>query len=76
MLAETRIWAANLNAEGFWDMPFDDGQRGLDGAQWTLAAIHEGRTHVVQRWSPERGAFYALCLQLVDAVGCAEFPDY
>lgn len=36
-----------------------------DGAEWILEGVENGRYHVVDRWSPEKGAFRETALMLV-----------
>jgi hypothetical protein len=49
----------------FWELPGPNTSLGLDGAQWVLEGAHEGRYHVVDRWSPEGGPYRDLCLMLL-----------
>jgi hypothetical protein len=56
-----------LREAGFWDLPpieqvAPDVVR-VDGAQWILEGVENGRYHVVDRWSPD-GIYKELCLQL------------
>lgn len=50
-----------LERAGFWSMPTRDSRRGLDGAEWVLEGVRGGEYHVVDRWSPEAGAFRECC---------------
>ena len=41
---------------GFWEMPTyleNPDFIGVDGAQWLMEGVRDGRYHVVDRWSPE-----------------------
>ncbi len=38
---------------------------GVDGAQWIVEGIKDGRYKVVDRWSPEKGAVRALGLTML-----------
>ena len=49
----------------FWELPGPDTNLGLDGAQWVLEGVREGRYHVMDRWSPESGSYRDLCLLLL-----------
>ena len=41
----------------FWNLPvlFDDHAVHLDGADWIFEGVRDGRYHVIERWSPDRG---------------------
>ncbi|HEY7373366.1 MAG TPA: hypothetical protein VIF57_14490 [Polyangia bacterium] len=57
-------WAAlvrAVEAAGFWGLPLEGGNIGLDGASWILEGKRGGSQHVVVRWSPEGNAFRAAC---------------
>ena len=41
-----------LEAWQFWEQPTEQPSFGLDGSQWILEGVAEGRYHVVDRWSP------------------------
>jgi hypothetical protein len=46
-----------LAAAHFWGLPTvpaPDGTVGLDGAQWVIEGLSDGRYHVVDRWTPDR----------------------
>jgi len=46
-----------LEAADFWRLPTvpaSDGTVGLDGAQWVIEGLSDGRYHVVDRWTPDR----------------------
>lgn len=45
-----------LNKEGFWELQVTSNVIGLDGAQWIIEALSEGRYHLVDRWTPEEGS--------------------
>jgi hypothetical protein len=47
-----------LLSTGFWRQPTvppPGGGMGVDGAQWIYEGVANGRYHVVDRWSPQRG---------------------
>jgi hypothetical protein len=60
---------ANLSRIDFWRMETNSGGAGLDGAQWIMEGVHDGRYHVVDRWSPESGAYREACLLFVELAG-------
>ncbi len=51
--------------EGFWELPCRDDSMGLDGAQWIIEALSEGRYHLVDRWTPEEGSVRKIGLYLL-----------
>lgn len=50
--AQWHCLKALLVATRFWDMPSTDKSGGLDGAEWIVEGIHNGKYHIVERWSP------------------------
>jgi hypothetical protein len=63
-----------INVAPFWDLPPRSGYRGMDGADFTLEGLREGRYHFVQRWSPdpERDTdnFYFACYGMNELASC------
>ena len=60
----------------FWNVPTELQRAdsiGCDGAQWILEGVREGRYHVVDRWSPGRGAYQRVALFLVVKLGGLHF---
>ena|SRR3989338_3048472 len=45
----------------FWKLPVKDDVMGLDGTQWIIEGVKEGRYHIVDRWTPGSGDFYDTC---------------
>ena len=58
-----------VSRASFWDLPQVDDRIGYDGFWWTLEASDAGRQHRVTRWSPEPGAYWALCEYMLEASG-------
>jgi len=57
----TTLLLARLGQAHFWELPPRNGPGGVDGAQWVLEGVENGRYHVVDRWSPgETDAVYTL----------------
>jgi hypothetical protein len=48
-----------------WNMPIKDCNMGRDGAQWLIEGVWKGRYHIVDRWTPEKGAFREAALYLI-----------
>jgi hypothetical protein len=52
---DLETFARLLAAARFWQLPttpLPNGMMGLDGAQWMLEGLSDGRYHIVDRWSP------------------------
>jgi len=54
-----------LNESGFWKMPTNVPDFGLDGAQWVLEAKIGGKYHVVDRWAGYESEIGQFCLDLL-----------
>ena len=59
---EVDRFAKALNGADFWQLPTSIRDRGLDGAEWIIEGRRGGTYHVVDRFSPESGAYRALGL--------------
>lgn len=55
-----------LNQADFWNMDTEIKTPGLDGSQWILEGKEAGKYHVVDRWTPENGAYYQCCNFLIE----------
>jgi hypothetical protein len=59
-----------LEKADYWTLPSTKtDEAGADGAQWILEAVKENRYHIVDRWSPENGAYRAACVYLLKLSG-------
>jgi hypothetical protein len=67
--AEVDVVLRELEAFSFWSMPTEERQFGLDGSQWILEGVRQGEYQVVDRWSPEQGAYSAVCKHLIRLAG-------
>jgi hypothetical protein len=65
-----------LEQSEYWQMPTRDNRMmAQDGAQWILEGYRDGRYHVVDRQSPDEGAYREACLYLLRQSGLlAEIP--
>lgn len=52
-------FANTLNRVQFWEQPTNATQAGynLDGAEFVLEGVRDGRYHIVVRWCPGNSAF-------------------
>ena len=67
----------HLEHSQYWAMPTRNTLMAEDGAQWILEGYREGRYHVVDRQSPEEGAYRDACLFLLRQSGLlAEIPAH
>jgi hypothetical protein len=44
-----------IRSSGFWELPTHVETNGLDGSEWIIEAVSDGRYRVVTRWSPTSG---------------------
>src|SRR4051794_13199696 len=51
---------------GFWDMPTRIDDLGHDGEHLIVEGVRDGGYHVVDRWTPEAGAYRELCHTMLD----------
>lgn len=42
----------HLERAHFWEMPTESQHRGLDGAEWIMEGVQDGRYHIAVRWCP------------------------
>lgn len=68
----------------FWDLPTEPPENcskdsctvGVDGARWIWEANSEGRYHIVDRWSPDKGEYRAAAMFLLRKVGYSVPKDH
>jgi hypothetical protein len=58
-----------VRTAGFWGMPSRIDRLGADGEELIVEGVKDGRYHVVDRWTPEAGAYLELCRTLLDLSG-------
>jgi hypothetical protein len=62
-----------LKEADFWNSPTEEPENSneirLDGAQWIIEGVTDGRYHVVDRWSPDDGPFRKAALLLALNLG-------
>jgi hypothetical protein len=64
-----------LEQAQYWQMGTTKNEMAQDGAQWILEGYRDGRYHVVDRQSPDAGAYRDACLYLLRKSGLlAETP--
>lgn len=72
-----------LDESNYWNAATRDFSTGLDGAQWILESIKDGKYHIVDRWSPhekyssnEDLKIREACLYLLELSGLQIHPVY
>lgn len=68
------------NAAEFWSMPVQGRDLGLDGSEWILEGVRDGRYHVVDRWTPyatgRHPEFLELANELLRLGGLGPTPSH
>lgn len=67
---------AALNKTTFWKMPTEKMDFGCDGSEWIVGGMKNGEYHVVARWTPRKGDFYALGRKMIALSGAQIAPLY
>jgi len=55
-----------LEKSDFWNMTPNEPPRGLDGANWIIEGLKNGKYHIVDRWCPEEGPYREAALYLIE----------
>jgi hypothetical protein len=68
---QTAWFLARIEELHFWSLPTKEAEEpnviNLDGAEWVLEGTKDGDYHLVDRWSPDKGAVHALgIIMLID----------
>ncbi len=63
---QTQAFLAKIEQTDFWNILSQDTTPGLDGAQWIVEGVKNGKYHVVDKWSPKEGPIRELGLALLD----------
>ncbi|NJM52410.1 MAG: hypothetical protein HC846_02845 [Blastocatellia bacterium] len=59
-----------LEKSKYWQMPTEDTRlSGVDGAQWILEGVKDGRYHIVDRFMPEKDNYGQACIYLLQLSG-------
>lgn len=76
MQQQTKKFLATIERLQFWKLPTHEELEtaGCDGAQWIIEGIKDGDYHVVDRWTPQKGAVYDLGLMFVFGLAQMEIP--
>ncbi|HEV2615780.1 MAG TPA: hypothetical protein VGU63_04120, partial [Candidatus Acidoferrales bacterium] len=63
-----------VSAANFWQLPTEGQTRGDDGAEWILEGVRNGQYHIVDRWTPTKGAYRDLGLYFIKHVSGLKIP--
>lgn len=69
---QVATFRANVTQAQFWDTSTEPPPSlvfGMDGAEWILEGVEDGKYHIVDRWCPSRTPFGKLGLDLFDLAG-------
>lgn len=77
---EVKHFLHQINGAHFWELPTEEKKEStyveIDGAQWILEGIQDGNYHIVDRWSPKKGEYRALCWFFVSKLACLRIPKH
>ena len=67
---------ATIQRLQFWELPTHETPEtvGCDGSQWIIEGIKNGKYHVVDRWTPAKGAIHDLGLTFVFGLALMRIP--
>jgi hypothetical protein len=73
----TEAFLDRVRGLDYWSLPTREpiNDVGLDGAEWVLEAVKDGRYKLVVRWSPRNGPVRALGLTMVNKLAELKIPD-
>jgi hypothetical protein len=66
---EWSVFQRRLELSCYWQLPSEEESSGFDGAQWILEGVKEDRYHVVDRWTPQHGSYFELCMYVLNLSG-------
>jgi hypothetical protein len=67
---------ATIKKVQFWELPPHESSEtvGCDGSQWIIEGVKNGKYHVVDRWTPGKGAVHELGLLFVSGLANMRIP--
>jgi len=73
---EVKYLLEQINGAHFWELPTEQKRAslGMDGARWILEGIQDGNYHIVDRWSPTKDEYRALCWFFVSKLAHLRIP--
>jgi hypothetical protein len=71
---QTEKFLATIKRLKFWELPTYSEGVGNDGSQWIIEGVKDGKYHVVDRWTPGKGAVHDLGLTFVFGLAQMRIP--
>lgn len=73
---QTEKFLATIQRLQFRELPAHENPEtaGCDGAQWIIEGVRDGEYHVVDRWSPTKGAVHDLGLMFIFGLAQMKIP--
>ncbi len=73
---QTEKFLATIQRLQFWELPTHETPEtvGCDGSQWIIEGIKDGKYHVVDRWTPAKGAIHDLGLTFIFGLAQMRIP--
>jgi hypothetical protein len=72
-----RSITARFRFSEFFKIPSYEENRGLDGAEWVVEAVSDGKYHIVTRWCPADGPIRKIGMEFIElAIGGDLTPIY
>jgi hypothetical protein len=73
---QTDKFLATIKRLQFWELPTNETSEGVgcDGSQWIIEAVKDGKYHVVDRWTPGKGAVHDLGLTFIFGLAQMRIP--
>jgi hypothetical protein len=72
---EWRLLADKVAEVSFWDLE-SNAAMGLDGSEWILEGVRNGKYHFVYEWSPKKGPIRELGTAFLEVSKLSESPIY
>jgi hypothetical protein len=71
-----RVFLEKVDTLKYWTLPERDPERqGMDGAQWVIEGVADGKYRLVDRWTPKAGAVRELGLYFLRRVSTLDLKN-
>jgi hypothetical protein len=64
-----------VKSVGFWDLPSYETTLGCDGSEWIIEGVKDGKYHVAERWTPDKGPVHQLGITLAMTLANLKIPE-
>jgi len=71
---QTEGFVNRVNNVGFWDLPSYVDESGNDGSRWIIEGVKDGKYHLADRWTPEKGPIHDLGATLAFTLAGLKIP--